>query len=153
MSRKPVPDPIEKECSQCKTVKPIDQFRLQKRRTGTYRRHSFCTECHKAHHRKWLREHGQKRDPYRDKLRHIKISYGLSSDEYEELVKSHEGKCRICGNLFTERGPSVDHNHENGQVRGLLCIRCNTALGFLENTEWRQAAESYLREYELLEAA
>lgn len=40
---------------------------------------------------------------------------------------------------------AVDHNHVTGEVRGLVCQRCNMALHFLENEEWRTVAEEYLR--------
>ena len=56
----------------------------------------------------------------------IKRYYGLSPEEYNEIVKHQDGKCAIC-NLTLKL--SVDHNHTTGKVRGLLCSSCNTVLG------------------------
>ena len=66
---------------------------------------------------------------------HIKHRYGITLDEYAELLKSQGGLCAICGEhgkpharakfLDTPREFDVDHDHETGRVRGLLCNRCN----------------------------
>jgi len=63
--------------------------------------------------------------------------YGLSRPAFDALVEAQGNRCKICG-----RGPTgsrnfkrlhVDHNHETGEVRGLLCPRCNVAVGFVES--------------------
>jgi len=56
----------------------------------------------------------------------------LTKDEYEELVRKQKGVCAIC-----EQPPRtrlcVDHNHITGEVRGLLCHRCNSAIGHAQD--------------------
>jgi hypothetical protein len=62
----------------------------------------------------------------------LKRKYDLSLEGYFALLEEQEGKCAICGNIFcdsNERRLCVDHNHETGKVRGLLCFNCNTGLG------------------------
>lgn len=89
--------------------------------------------------------------------------YGISSDELVSIATSRaieqDGRCAICGRvadvvgLVKERGKSrlvMDHNHQNGQMRGLLCDLCNTALGkFGDNKETLMSAVEYLEYWEV----
>lgn len=67
----------------------------------------------------------------------LKTKYGLSKADYDELFESQYGRCAICrfpeDSTYkgTRRRLSVDHNHTTGKVRGLLCFKCNLALGHL----------------------
>ena len=65
---------------------------------------------------------------------------------YERMLYLQNGKCAICGREDNgARRFCVDHDHETGRIRGLLCGRCNTGLGFFEdNTEALRAALEYL---------
>lgn len=77
----------------------------------------------------------------------MKKYYGLSETEYWALFNAQNGVCAICEKKGTGRRKfplDVDHCHENGKVRGLLCVGCNTRLHALENVEWRSIAERYL---------
>lgn len=73
----------------------------------------------------------------KDRARALKKNYGLTVEQYEAMNKETEGKCPICFQPpSTRAGKSirlaVDHNHQTGQVRGLLCSRCNLFVGFAE---------------------
>lgn len=61
-------------------------------------------------------------------------NYKLSIEEYDRLHAHQDGKCYICGQPEPVKGRrlSVDHNHETGEIRGLLCSRCNPILGKIE---------------------
>lgn len=64
----------------------------------------------------------------------FKYRYGLSKERYEELAKAQEYRCAICRRF--PRGDErlrVDHNHETGEIRSLLCRNCNSGLGFFED--------------------
>lgn len=70
-------------------------------------------------------------------------SYGLSEDDFISMVDAQHGRCAICG---AECELVVDHDHETGKVRGLLCRNCNLALGFLEDSIFRfETAAVYLQ--------
>lgn len=71
--------------------------------------------------------------------------YGLSEEDYERLLAEQGGVCAICEEPPSGRWKrlAVDHDHETGEVRGLLCITCNTLLGRLE-ARW-DATMDYLK--------
>lgn len=78
----------------------------------------------------------------------LKRKYGLTVADYEAMLVAQNGCCAICaGNKPYGRGNRwhVDHDHTSGKVRGLLCSRCNTAIGLLQDSPVvAQAAVEYL---------
>lgn len=77
----------------------------------------------------------------------LKYYYGITIDDFDALVLKQNGCCAICGehqsNLKTVL--YVDHDHETGEIRGLLCRNCNLGIGYLmDNTELLQSAIKYL---------
>jgi len=103
----------------------------------------------------------RKHDPKsRDYEGRLKKKYGLTWDQYTLLWESQGRKCAICrGKIVTyssrkEKGPRttekacVDHDHETGRIRGLLCSNCNTAVGLLkDDPDTIDAAAEYLRRH------
>lgn len=84
-----------------------------------------------------------------DRARNLR-RYGISPTAYDGLMASQNGCCAICHLPPEGRGKGgklhVDHDHETGRVRGLLCGLCNTALGgFQDNTDNLLAAVRYLQ--------
>lgn len=61
----------------------------------------------------------------------LKKKYGITQQRYQELLSVWAGACWICKES-KRRSLQVDHDHATGKVRGLLCIKCNTALGWFE---------------------
>jgi hypothetical protein len=79
----------------------------------------------------------------------LKRRYGITPEQYYELFEKQGGVCGICGTKSTDANKEdtklcVDHCHETGRVRGLLCRKCNLALQVVENTLFVQKAISYL---------
>jgi hypothetical protein len=73
--------------------------------------------------------------------------YGLSEDAYDALLQSQNYSCALCKSKDPKRkqGFVVDHDHDTGRIRGLLCHPCNIALGMLgDNVSGLQKAISYL---------
>lgn len=85
------------------------------------------------------------RDKNRDKIRRQNrlARYGLTVKQFKRIYESQEGACAICGIPFIEDEYRIDHNHETGEVRGLLCVACNSALGMFQDSPdvLRKAAE------------
>jgi len=81
----------------------------------------------------------------------LKRSYGISLERYEELEKDQNGLCAICYKRQSHGmtvNLSVDHCHISGEVRGLLCAKCNTAIGMMEDDVCRlNSAITYLNKY------
>jgi hypothetical protein len=85
----------------------------------------------------------------RSKEYQLKSKYGITSDDRDAMLASQEFRCAIC----KDDAPGghgtwhVDHCHDTGAVRGLLCTRCNMGLGqFRDNTEFLSNAIAYLNE-------
>ena len=84
--------------------------------------------------------------PEKRRAAHLKKMYGLSLDDYEALLLSQNGVCAMCG-LSSREPLFVDHDHENGRVRGLLCSSCNILLGWVERApELVESALAYLQQ-------
>src|SRR3990167_3461436 len=80
---------------------------------------------------------------------HLKIHYGLTQEDYNIFFDFQKGKCAICGKHQSEINKAlfVDHNHETGKERGLLCYTCNAALGmFYDSPDNLESAINYLKE-------
>lgn len=65
--------------------------------------------------------------------------YGITYAEYEEMVQEQGGRCLLCGR---KQKLCIDHDHESGEIRGLLCRICNSRLGWWETN--RELIEAYL---------
>lgn len=123
-----------KVCSKCKIEKPIEAFSKHKGYKGN--RRTECTECKNSNNLK--RYHETKHlNPYNyeeDKDRKLRSTYGISYAEYLSMLDAQGGCCAICGSSGNgnRRAFAVDHCHSCGEIRGLLCSRCNTALGSLK---------------------
>lgn len=58
---------------------------------------------------------------------HLRLTYGITIEEYNEMLLKQDGKCKLCGcePKHNWRSLHVDHDHENNKIRGLLCRTCN----------------------------
>ena len=95
-------------------------------------------------------------DPSKRRDNYLRNKFGISLAEYEVLLQGQGGRCAICRDLpsgaaversrsFTNGGLVVDHCHQTGRVRGLLCDLCNKGLGQFKDDPARvRAALSYL---------
>lgn len=83
----------------------------------------------------------------------LKKKYGISTEQYDEMLRRQQGVCAVCGEVNPDgRRLAVDHEHETGQVRGLLCTMCNRGIGSMrDDPERLRAAAAYLEGYEDIE--
>jgi len=108
-------DATERTCRLCKETKPVTDFTPNIiRENGYVSIESRCNECRK---------------PIKASLRRQTV-YGLSDQEFKEMKDAQGNRCLICTNEFTKT-PHIDHCHDTGKVRGLLCGDCNTGIGLL----------------------
>jgi recombination endonuclease VII len=80
------------------------------------------------------------------KARSLRFHYGMALDEFNDRLEQQDHRCKICSEKESGKDLAVDHDHETGEVRALLCARCNTALGLLrDNPVLADKAAAYLR--------
>jgi ribosomal protein S14 len=90
-------------------------------------------------------------NPDNRRKRKLRTKYGLTLKCYDKMLKEQDNKCKICGSEETRNVKyeflCVDHCHETGKVRGLLCDFCNVGLGrFEDDIERLGSAIKYLKE-------
>lgn len=84
--------------------------------------------------RRYLREYRQKNRvavAKKQRAAERKRLYGLTEEQFQALLEQQDWECAICTRLLIS--PVVDHDHWSGKVRGLLCRKCNAAIGLLED--------------------
>jgi hypothetical protein len=82
----------------------------------------------------------------RAKLYQIKSKYGMPAADYEQLLKEQHGACAICKSPLIRS--CIDHDHATRKVRGLLCRKCNTGIGQLnDDSALLQSAIAYLEKH------
>ena len=168
---------LEKFCHKCRTVRDVTQWHKSRSRKDGLA--TWCKVCQSTYYSEHQKRPGVKEraselaaqryaamtsDERRAYIQagterrrkagyHLKQKYGISIEQYEEMLEKQGGGCAICG-----KGPSksrrlaVDHDHSccssdmtcGGCLRGLLCTTCNVWLGFYENEEWMNRASAYL---------
>lgn len=125
-----------KRCGTCGKVKPRSEFYLNKTDPATGKRYatSACIPCYPKQQRGYI----------------LKRKYGITIAEYDTMLAAQGGGCAICGTKTnTYRGEArhfaVDHDHDTGRVRGLLCQTCNRMIGLAgDSVERLKAAARYL---------
>ncbi len=152
-------------CRRCKSVKVLSEenFRLEtQNREGkkTLYLKKVCRACEYSARTEWGRKNHEHVNASRRssltferRLKHSLSRYGLTLDQYDILLESQNGVCKICKNPETRKHQSgrvkklsVDHDHDTMRVRGLLCSRCNAGIGLLgEKSSALFAAAEYLK--------
>jgi hypothetical protein len=122
---------------------------------ASYHRQKYDPEFaanRKTASRQWIDTRRLKQPTYfRDKW--LKNTYGLSLDEFYEMLAAQKYKCAICSIPIDEFTRHIDHDHDTRLIRGLLCARCNHGLGhFRDSINILQSAAKYLARAQTLEA-
>jgi hypothetical protein len=93
-----------------------------------------------------------KRYPHKEHQRRRCAQYGIDQTEYKRMLVYQHHACAICLEHLMQ--PCIDHDHETGQVRALLCSNCNTALGMMHENTWiMQQAIDYIALHKMRSAA
>lgn len=125
-----------KTCTKCDQLKTLKEFSKNKNFADG---HSYqCKECSAVDH-KWRSRQPERRRAVKNT--YLKLQYGITIEQYEEMLIKQRGVCEICGlperkNHSVYKVPmdlAVDHDHTTGKVRALLCSDCNMLLGRVES--------------------
>jgi hypothetical protein len=107
---------------------------------------AYCKSCKTAVNQNW-RDNNPKEYKQSQLRQRRKREYGLSDEDMSNMLKLQDYKCEIC-QIDIDWGCCVDHNHNTGKVRGLLCTTCNTGLGmFKDNSVILNSAINYITKY------
>ena len=138
-----------KFCKACNTEKSIEDFYKSRKgcKKGCVAR---CKKCHYKQTLQWKLKNKEKIPDYHRK-HGLKGRYGISLQDFENIKYLQNYGCAICGEIPDKNKPKqsnklhVDHCHQTGKVRGLLCHLCNRGIGlFRENKELLKKAIDYL---------
>lgn len=140
-----------KFCNTCKLKQPLDNFyRNTRSKDG---RVNKCKTCRSIYHK----EHYNKpevREKARDNM--LKRTYGISLEDYNTILENQGGTCAICDKYILTQDPNasvpssmpLDHCHNTGRIRGILCTNCNHLLGKAkDDVELLKEAIEYLEKH------
>jgi hypothetical protein len=134
-----------KQCSRCEQELPLSNFIRRKFDSGNWGYVSWCKPCRNAKAKKQWTDGSIRDSAYRRK-------FGITIEDYDAMFACQGGRCAICktdqptGHGAKNGRFSVDHDHATGEVRGLLCSGCNTALGgFKDNVDVMKNAIHYIQ--------
>lgn len=160
-----------KRCKHCQESKPLDQFYGDKKArdgrrpeckkcTAAIRAAKYAADPQKyiARVKRWQQDNSERLNAYRrdyrkrpdrkraDRDGHLRRKFGIGLRDYEVMLFVQYGGCLLCGDPPPENGSlHVDHDHDTGEVRGLLCVSCNNALGaFKDSREILLRAVAYV---------
>lgn len=151
-----------KICTVCKEEKPISAYyKHGKGSQGQTIYKSACKDCTNTKTLKKYHELSEEEKLERSRIGRMNMGkdyfknyklekkYGITIEDYNSMLDSQGNLCYICRNTFDEQNkPHVDHNHETGEVRKLLCHSCNTAIGHLkEDVDIMKKAIEYIEEH------
>ena len=134
---------MSRKCYTCKEEKPLEEFYRSK--NEKYGRHGRCITCVKT---RYLSDSAKESKKVYNRARSRRSGTGFTPEEFEQKFEEQGSRCAICG---TDKPTgkwkvfAVDHNHETGQVRELLCNECNRGIGLLkDNPDLLMKAAEYL---------
>jgi hypothetical protein len=128
-----------KKCTRCGITKPRTEFyKASGKREGQVK--PRCKACDSELARKWFADNKERARENKHRWT-LENTYGITSEEYQRLLAEQRGVCAIChqdepnehGRTGTKFRLAVDHCHDTGRVRGLLCQKCNRAIGLLND--------------------
>lgn len=145
-----IPEVLEetKVCIVCGDPKALSEFNYSSQKGKNI---NTCKKCRVDQKRE-----RDRMDPYEHKRRtrnsNLKRKFGITLDDYEDMLFGQGGKCLICGEEQNgNKELSVDHDHRTGKIRGLLCSRCNTFVGYIEsNPNLLSKVMNYIKSHKTL---
>lgn len=141
-----------KYCPRCKEIKSLQDFSTMRVRSGVASHCKSCSNVLSKERNATPKAQQQRKQQYqRDKRQRrdylLRKSFDISIEEYEQMLQRQGGMCLICQKPEqSNKTLAVDHCHTTGRVRGLLCGKCNPAIGFLgDDVQIAERIISYLK--------
>lgn len=123
-----------KYCNKCGQTKHVEEFGFRSGRFSHLYR-SYCKKCETRICSKYVSRHRDKQKEYNRKQ--LMRRRGFTIEQYNKALFEQKGKCAICGleweGYKNRKNLYIDHCHETGYFRGLLCDTCNRAIGLLHD--------------------
>lgn len=133
-----------KVCSKCGVRKERSEYHKDSSRNDGIT--AYCKECKLKINNNWRINNPEEMKQSQRRTKR-KLRYGILPHEYDQLLIDQDNKCAICRSPIGYES-AVDHDHETGKVRGLLCGSCNKGLGFFkDNIGSLKAAAKYLEKF------
>ena len=136
-------------CGKCDLEKQASEFHRHKASRAGIR--GTCKSCVSTAIKEHRRLNPRVRLPEIARASGLKARYGMTLEQYAAMLAAQGGGCAICGSATSsgcKNSFHVDHNHKTGNVRGILCQRCNTGIGSLrEDATILRRAISYLEKH------
>lgn len=118
---------ITKTCNRCENSWPIEDF--DKHNGFSSGRRPLCKHCrNEVRRNRYNKVKDDNQFKTKKKDMQIKWRYGISLEQYNEMYERQGGVCAVCSKV-SDKKLCIDHDHETGQVRALVCDRCNRAMG------------------------
>ncbi len=121
---------ILKKCARpdCARLQPLSAFHKNKQKKDGL--NPYCRECVRKLH-KGYRDANPEATALKSRKGYLKLFYGITLEQYEEMLALQNESCAICGthHTFFEKSLHVDHCHLTGKIRQLLCNNCNHVIG------------------------
>jgi hypothetical protein len=138
-----------RECRKCQSTYPATPEFFAISRTRRDGLTTKCKDCMRSESKEWRQRQDKEKMALLMRKWHLK-RYGLTIEQYDQLVEQQGSKCAICQRLI-DSTLVVDHDHDTNLVRGLLCDTCNRALGlFGDDYGNLYRAAQYLQERKVL---
>lgn len=136
-----------KTCTRCKEEKsPVEFATRNARPIG---KSAWCKACLKKWRQAYREKNPKKFKDY-EFVRGLRRFYGMTVQQYNKMLLDQENCCACCGKHGSQfkRRLHVDHDHETGQIRALLCTECNPGMGYFKHSiERLEMAILYLKKF------
>ena len=137
---------IMKTCKKCNENKTLESFYV--RSAAKDGKSPWCSSCTDQFSKDWYKSNKSSHCA-QQRVWRMKSLFGLTVEQYDYMYRRQNGLCAICSGVNLDgRRLHVDHNHATGKIRGLLCYRCNSALGYSKDSiEILHKAADYLENH------